>query len=112
MLKPLVPDWGTRQFLLTNLVRGEFGLQWQVNIEVLHASLQILRQNPLSAKDAFVGPVLVLAGERSPFIQVDDIIAMRDWFPNLEHAVIPKAGHNVHVDARGAFLDIFREWTL
>ena len=105
LLKPLVSDWGMRQFLMSNLVRGEFGLEWQINLEVLHASLQVLRQNPLDAKDAYAGPALVFSGGRSDFIQEGDIAAMHQWFPNLKHVQLPKAGHNLHVDARDGFLD-------
>ena len=83
LLKPLVPDWGMRQFLMTNLVHGEFGLQWQINLEVLHASLQVIRQNPLAAKDVYEGPALLLSGEQSDFVNEDDIAAMQRWFPNL-----------------------------
>ena len=105
LLKPLVPDWGMRQFLMTNLVHGEFGLQWQINLEVLHASLQVIRQNPLAAKDVYEGPALLLSGEQSDFVNEDDIAAMQRWFPNLNRVELPKAGHNLHVDARNAFLD-------
>ena len=105
LLKPLVPDWAMRQFLMTNLVRGEFGLQWKINLEVLHASLQVLRQNPLDKKDAYAGPTLLLSGERSNFVNEDDVVVMRDSFPNLSHVELSDAGHNVHVDERNAFLE-------
>lgn len=110
LLKPHIPDWGMRQFLMTNLVRGELGLRWQINLEVLHASLQVLRQNPLDKKDRFPGPVMLIAGGRSKFIQDDDYESMRSWFPNLEHRTLTKAGHNVHVDDREGFLNILDEW--
>ena len=110
LLKPLIPDWGMRQFLMTNLVRGEFGLKWQINLEVLHASLQILRQNPMETKDIFKGPSLLITGGRSDFIENKDVDAMHTWFPNLEHCTLPKAGHNVHVDDSEGFLNILDNW--
>lgn len=110
LLKPLIPGWAMRQFVLTNLVRGELGLEWQINLEVLHASLQVLRQNPLSEKDVFEGPTLVIAGGRSDFINSEDTDAMRAWFPNIKQTTLPKAGHNVHVDDRKGFLTILNEW--
>ena len=109
LLKPLVPDWAMRQFLMTNLVRGEFGLKWQVNLEVLHASLLAMRQNPLNMSDRFKGPVLLISGGESDFIQSGDVDAMRAWFPNLEQRILPNAGHNVHVDDRAGFLNIFED---
>ena len=42
VLKQNIPDWGLRQFIMTNLVRGEFGLQWQCNLEVLHSEIMAL----------------------------------------------------------------------
>ena len=110
LLKPLIPDWAMRQFVMTNLVRGEFGLKWQINLEALHAGLQVMRQNPLAASDFFSGPVLLISGGRSNFIQDGDISVTREWFKNLEHHVLPKAGHNVHVDDREGFLSVLGKW--
>lgn len=109
LLKPLVADWAMRQFLMTNLVRGDFGLKWQVNLEALHAGLQVMRQNPLDAGDRFTGPTLLISGGRSDFIRDGDVDAMRAWLPHLEHRTLPKAGHNVHVDDREGFLSILNE---
>ena len=93
LLKPLIPDWGMRQFVMTNLVRGEFGLQWQVNLDVLHASLQVLRQNSLRGGDQFDGPTLLLSGAKSDFIKDGDVKEMRQWLPRIKQIVLPKAGH-------------------
>ena len=110
LLKPLIPEWGMRQFIMTNLVRGEFGLQWQCNLEVLHASLQVLRQNSLSGADRYPGPALLIAGGKSTFIQEGDAEAMKQWLPQLKLVSLPKAGHNVHVEDRSGFLDALNKW--
>lgn len=110
LLKPLIPDWGMRQFIMTNLVRGEFGLQWQINLEVLHASLQVLRQNPLSGSDYFNGSTLLITGGKSDFIKGGDVKEMRQWLPHIKLVTLPKAGHNVHVDDRRGFLDVLDKW--
>lgn len=110
LLKPLIPDWAMRQFVMTNLVRGEFGLKWQINLEALHAGLQVMRQNPLAAGDRFTGPALLISGGKSDFIQSGDVDAMREWLQSLEHRVLPKAGHNVHVDGREEFLGALNDW--
>jgi pimeloyl-ACP methyl ester carboxylesterase len=110
ILKPLIPDWGMRQFIMTNLTKGEFGLQWQCNLEVLHASLQILRQNSLSGSDCYEGPTLLITGAKSNFVKEDDVKEMREWFPQLKQVTLPKAGHNVHVDDRKGFLDALTKW--
>jgi esterase len=95
---------------MTNLVRGEFGLKWQCNLEVLHASLQVLRQNSLSGLDHFDGPTLLITGGKSDFVKDGDVKAMREWLPSIKQACIPRAGHNVHVDDRQSFLDALNKW--
>lgn len=110
LLKPMIPDWGMRQFIMTNLVKGEFGLQWQCNLEVLHASLQILRQNSLENGDFYQGPTLLVSGGKSAFIKDGDVRDMREWFPNVKEVKLHKAGHNVHVDDRSGFLDALNQW--
>ncbi len=110
LLKPMIPDWGMRQFIMTNLVKGEFGLQWQCNLEVLHASLQILRQNSLANGDFYQGPTLLVSGGKSAFIKDGDVRDMREWFPNVKEVKLHKAGHNVHVDDRSGFLDALNQW--
>jgi pimeloyl-ACP methyl ester carboxylesterase len=110
LLKPLIPDWGMRQFIMTNLVKGEFGLQWQCNLEVLHSSLQVLRQNSLSGSDIYQGPALLITGGKSNFIKDGDVKDMRQWLPQIKQINLLKAGHNVHVDDRSGFLDALNKW--
>lgn len=110
LLKPLIKDREMRQFLMMNLVRGEFGLEWKINLEALHASLPVLRQSPLSGKDRFQKPCLLITGGKADFVKGGDIGDMRTWFPNLKHHALPEAGHNVHIDDRKGFLDVILEW--
>jgi pimeloyl-ACP methyl ester carboxylesterase len=110
LLKPLIPDWGLRQFIMTNLVRGEFGLKWQCNLDVLHASLQTLRQSSIGGTDQFKGPTLLITGAKSDFVKDGDVKEMRQWLPHIKQVTLPKAGHNVHVDDRRGFLDALTKW--
>lgn len=112
LLSADVPDWALRQFLLTNLVRDEAtgGFKWQINLEALHASLPHIRQNSLREGDCYEGPGLLVRGGRSDFVAEGDVAVMRSWLPNLKEAVLPGAGHNVHVEARSGFLDLLSEW--
>lgn len=105
-LEPLVPNWAMRQFLLTNLVRDETtgAFRWQANIEALHASLPHIRQHALLASDRYPGPTLLVRGAKSDFIEDGDADEMLHWFPGLQEVVVPKAGHNVHVENRAGFL--------
>ncbi|MGB0183876.1 MAG: alpha/beta fold hydrolase [Opitutales bacterium] len=112
LLSAEVPDWALRQFLLTNLVRDEATgtFKWQINLEALHASLPHIRQNSLREEDRYPGPSLLVRGGRSNFLEDGDFERMRGWFPNLEEAVLPEAGHNVHVEDRAGFLQVLQGW--
>ncbi|OYV47725.1 MAG: hypothetical protein B7X06_02775, partial [Verrucomicrobia bacterium 21-51-4] len=57
-----VSDWGTRQFLMTNLVHDESvrGFKWQVNLPALTAYLPQFSLNPLEPSDRYLGPTLFI----------------------------------------------------
>ncbi|MGJ8640149.1 MAG: alpha/beta fold hydrolase [Opitutaceae bacterium] len=110
ILKPMVPDWAMRQFLMTNLVKGEFGYKWQINLEVLHASLQVLRQNSLKGGQSYGGQSLLVTGGKSNFVKDGDLKEMREYFTSMKVVKLPKAGHNVHVEDRKGFLDALNAW--
>ena len=111
-LTPLVDNWAMRQFLLTNLVRdeGTGAFKWQANIEALHASLPHIRQNSLLESDRYHGPTLLIRGANSGFIDDGDADEMLHWFTQLQQVIVPKAGHNVHVENRKDFLQVLDEW--
>lgn len=104
ILQEWIPNWAMRQFVLTNLVRTEAGFEWQVNLEVLHASLPVIRKNSLLPAQRFFGPALLIRGENSDFVEDSDVKRMRLHFPDLNCETIEKASHNVHVENRAAFL--------
>lgn len=106
VLVPLIEDWAHRQFLLTNLIRDENtgGFRWQINVEALHASLPHIRQTSLEDWHAYEGPVLLVRGELSHFIDDGDAEAMRGAFPALNEVIVDGAGHNVHIENRKGFL--------
>lgn len=104
ILQEWVPDWAMRQFVLTNLIRTEVGFHWQINLEALHASLPVIRKNSLSEKQRYLGAALLIRGEKSDFVEDQDLANMRKHFPNIKNVTIAKAGHNVHVENRADFL--------
>ena len=104
LLQEWIPDWAMRQFLLTNLIRTDAGFEWQVNLDVLHASLPVIRKNALVMGQCYSGPSLLIRGERSDFVDDQDLLRMRIHFPELKWVTIENSGHNVHVENRKAFL--------
>lgn len=109
-LEPAVPDWAMRQFLLTNLVRGDDGaFSWGVNLRVLADSLPIVSATPLAPSEVFCGPVLFVKGGASGFIRPEDIQGIRAHFPAAVLAEMPGSGHNPHMDDRIAFVRLLME---
>ena len=111
-LESLVPNWAMRRFLLTNLVRDPIAgtFKWQINLEYLHSSLSCICRNPLRETDRYEGPVLLMRGGASNFIEDEDVREMIHYFPRLFEMVIPEVGHNVHAEDRRGFLEILNGW--
>ena len=104
-LEGRVPNWGMRKFLLTNLERNTEGAwYWMANLAELTASLSLLEGNPLATGDAFAGPVLVVAGEKSNYIESADHATLQRHFPAARIVVLAGSGHNPHLEAREAFV--------
>jgi esterase len=104
-LEARVPSWPTRKFLTTNLDRTPEGAwAWQINLPGLTAALPELESNPLRTDDRYDGPVRVLVGEKSNYIEPADHATIRTHFPAAEIRTIPNAGHNPHMETRETFV--------
>jgi pimeloyl-ACP methyl ester carboxylesterase len=93
-----------RSFLLKNLIRdGEHGYRWRLNVPVLHQSLEKvlggLDAGKYSGGEEIAGfPVLFIRGEKSDYISDDDLLVIRQIFPDSRLSTIPGAGHWLHVE--------------
>jgi pimeloyl-ACP methyl ester carboxylesterase len=104
-LEGRVPDAFLRKFLLTNLeARPEGGWRWAVNLPVLAAAVPALEANPLEAGDRYPGPVRVIVGGRSAYVQPEDHSVLRTHFPAVEIVTLKDSGHNPHLDDRVGFV--------
>ncbi|QYY34890.1 alpha/beta fold hydrolase [Ruficoccus sp. ZRK36] len=110
-LKGPVPDFGQRQFLLTNLKRdGDGKFKWGVNLEVLYQNLDTLRQNSLPDGETYTGPTLFVLGEHSKFVRTTDHEAIRRFFPKAQIRTVADSGHNPHTEQPQAFLAIMEDF--
>ena len=100
-LTGLIPDPGTRGFILQNLVRGDDGFRWQVNLEALRRSANAL--SDYRPEGRFDGPTLFIAGEHSSYITPSHRAAIETHFPKAEIITIAGAGHRVHADRPAEF---------
>lgn len=112
-----VTDPAVRQFLLQNLKltrapenRNQW--QWELNLQLLGDEMDAVAAWPEVGDVSYPGPVLWLAGEKSPYIRPEHRATMERLFPAVEQVTIPGAGHWVHADspaeltaALTAFLD-------
>ncbi|WP_413205133.1 alpha/beta fold hydrolase [Rhodospirillum sp. A1_3_36] len=102
-----VPDWGTRQFLLQNLVDdGTGGYRWRVNLSALDAAMGDLVGFPALDVSAFPGASLFMRGDRSNYVRDDYRPAIEALFPRARLVTIKDAGHLVHAEKPEAFLSI------
>lgn len=106
-LTELIPHHGTRGFLLQNLRADGDGWRWQANLDLLLAELpKIGGFIPDGAP--FEGPVLWVAGERSPYVKPEHRPVMEELFPRTVLVTIKGAGHWVHSERPEVFTSTVR----
>jgi esterase len=96
----------TRSFLLKNVVRDEAGtFVWRVPLDYLIANYKTASDAVPLAKP-YEGPVLVVAGGKSPFNVHKHESDMRKHFPNMNLMIFPDAGHLLHVEEPQQFAHV------
>jgi esterase len=107
-----VPQKMVRDFLLTNLLRGEDGnWKWRINVPVLAASFREVTGWPESL-GVYDGPALFIKGERSSYILPEYEAATLRQFPQAQLKVVQGAGHWVHSEKPEAVLRLVRNFLL
>jgi len=98
LLKPHIPDFGTRQFLMKSLYWVEPGqLGFRFNIPVFNDKIEAIGE-ALADDAAFEKPTLFLRGEKSNYIKDEDFEMIKKHFPNSEIKTIANAGHWLHAE--------------
>lgn len=110
ILAKQIPDFAIRQFLLKNLSRDESGnFIWKMNLPIIY------KQYPNIAKEIksvqpFPKPTLFIRGEKSSYIEENDVEAIKKLFSDVEILTIPKAGHWIHADAPKEFVTVVEKF--
>lgn len=102
-----------RAFFLQNLRRDGDGWRWQANLDVLGRDLALIGgwpEDELADVQPYDGPVLWIAGARSPYISDDYAAAMERWFPKVRRVTIKEAGHWVHSEQPQVFTEVLRRF--
>lgn len=93
-----VADPGVRAFLLKSLARvDDGGWQWQMGWRELRDSYDRLSGMP-DASGVFPGPLLVLKGEHSTYVQPEHESAFRARFADITFRVVAGTGHWLHAE--------------
>jgi pimeloyl-ACP methyl ester carboxylesterase len=102
-LAPTIPERSLRQFLLKNLSRDEGGrLYWKIDLEAIHRNYDKLAR-AIAPTRTFEGSTLFIRGGRSKYIEDEDVLSIRQIFPQAEIATLREAGHWVHTDVPDEF---------
>lgn len=105
-LSKFVPDKGTRLFLLKNLYwKTKEKLSLRLNLPVLANSANDVGL-ALSEEIKFKKPTLFIKGGNSNYITQEDVVLIKNHFPNSKIETIPGAGHWVHAEKMDAFFEI------
>ena len=108
-----VRDATVRTFLLQNLRREGETWRWQVNLDVLGKDLAEIGgwpQERLEGLPPFTGPVLWMAGQRSPYVREEYAADMDRWFPTNRRVTIKDAGHWLHAEQPEVFVEVLRRF--
>ena len=93
-----------RGFLLQSVELGGTGPRWKLNLEVLKSEMPgIIGFDVPEAR--YDGPAVFITGETSNYVRPEAWPLIRQLFPQVESVEIPGAGHWVHADAPGAFIE-------
>jgi esterase len=105
-LAPYIPQRAIRQFLLKNLKRtreGEF--YWSLNIPAIQQNLPEILGEIESRNKLFEGPVLIVSGKKSGYINENDKDEFRRVFPNSKIVELD-TGHWVHSEEPSRLTDL------
>ncbi len=97
-----VPNPALRGFLLQNLILAEDPPRWRIPLDVIAEQMPVIGGWP-DLPGRYDGPALVLAGDRSDYIETGHEPLFRRLFPAARFESIP-AGHWLHAENPSAFL--------
>ncbi|MDJ1370536.1 alpha/beta fold hydrolase [Gulosibacter molinativorax] len=103
-----IPSRTVRGFLLQNLKRGRDGFEWEPNLDLLYASLDVIGGEPDYGEGHFDGPVLWMGGAKSNYVSTDQLPLMKRLFPRTNRITIKDAGHWVHSEQPASFLHVLK----
>ncbi|MGB0430846.1 MAG: alpha/beta fold hydrolase [Bacteroidia bacterium] len=100
-----IENFGVRQFLLKNLARSKNGFSWKMNLKVIVANyMKII--GGVSITNGFERPVMLLYGDKSNYINNDDIEKFEENYEQFSKIKVTNAGHWVHAEQPDEFFKL------
>jgi esterase len=88
------------QLILKNVVKEESAYRWKVNVPSLLRNIRKLGKELKLSVNSSKTDALFLFGKESPYFSRDDYFSVKQYYPNAKLTVIPKTGHNIHIESR------------
>lgn len=99
-----ISDVATQQFILKNLYWNENDkLSWRFNLPVITREIENIAGSLDLGSSCADLPTLFIRGERSDYINDEDMKKIKETFPLAELKTVPSAGHWVHAENPAGF---------
>jgi len=100
-----------RQFLLQNVVREGQDFRWRINLSALDRGMtDIADFPPLPHNIKYAGPTKFIIGGKSDYVLAHHMKTIYTLFPNADATTFHNAGHWVHVEEQGAFIETVQKF--
>lgn len=105
MLSQKIDTDSIKQFLLKNISRNKNGnYEWKMNVPALYSNYDRILES-VEPDEPFEKPTLFIRGENSNYILDEDQGKIHQLFPKADIRTIAHAGHWVHAEQPGVFLE-------
>jgi esterase len=104
-LAGVVPDGGTRAFLLQNLQLGATP-GWRIGVAEIIAAFADIAAWEVPTDARYAGPALFIAGASSNYITPEHRPVIRSLFPLARFITLKNAGHWLHADNPTGFVAV------
>jgi esterase len=104
-LAGVVPDGGTRAFLLQNLQLGATP-GWRIGVAEIIAAFADIAAWEVPTDARYPGPALFIAGASSNYITPEHRPVIRSLFPLARFITLKNAGHWLHADNPTGFVAV------
>jgi esterase len=109
-LTKTIKETTVRQFIMKNVSRSaDNSFSWKLNVEEIAQALPAimgaipLDKVPEGKKNDHL-PVLFIKGEQSNYINSEQLLLIKKYFPSAQLEIIPGAGHWVHAEQPELFM--------